>query len=52
MTGDSLSVSDLTNVSVPGGYDVVRARGFGDLAQPVNSSGGRIVVELPYSAPL
>lgn len=47
---DSVGVSDLTNVKLPGGYDAFRAHGFGPVANAIAGTSGRIVVELPYAA--
>jgi hypothetical protein len=54
MMTDTLSVSDLTNVRAPGGYDGFRAHGFADFATHAGTQGGsgKIVIEIPFSMPL
>jgi hypothetical protein len=49
-SGDTITVSDLTNARVPGGYDAFRANGF----TPITSlaATGKLVLEIPYAPPL
>lgn len=54
MMTDTISVSDLTNVRAPGGYDGYRAHGFTDFAKYAGTLGGTgtIVIEIPFSPPM
>jgi hypothetical protein len=51
-TGDAVAIEELTNASVPGGYDAFRAHGFADVTTAIAGANGRIVVELPYGLAL
>jgi len=50
--GDSVTVDDLTNALVPGGYDAVRAHAFDDLVRVISVGTGTMIVEGTYSPPL
>jgi hypothetical protein len=49
---DITGVDDLVTISVPGGYEAVRAHGFDDVQTFVAGSSGRLVAETLYSPPL
>ncbi len=51
-SGDAITVSDLTNVRVPGGYDAFRTHGFTALTSLAGTAPGKLVIELPYQPPL
>jgi len=50
--GDTVTVDDLTNALVPGGYDAVRAHAFDPLVGVISVGSGTMIVEGTYSPPL
>jgi hypothetical protein len=50
--GDVVSLEELTNVHLPGGYDAVRAHGFARFLDFITAGTGRMVVQTLWSEPL